>query len=147
MRTERGRRTQLLLNALLFLRVCEDRNINRYEELLRSAQDDKLMDTFRSADRAFNAGLFDVLTSTTCSGSALTGVVREMYWPRSRFAFGVLRPDILAEVYQQYLAERVEVDNERATPGWVRQSPGAGRELSRPESRNGGSTASRRSAR
>ncbi len=100
MRTERGRRTQLLLNALLFLRVCEDRNINRYEELLRSAQDDTLMDTFRSADRVFNAGLFDVLTSTTCSGSVLTGVVREMYWPRGRFAFGVLRPDILAEVYE-----------------------------------------------
>lgn len=133
---EIGRRTQRVLNAMLFLRVCEDRNIGRYEQLLRSAQDDKLMDTFRSADRAFNAGLFDVLTSTACSASALTGVVREMYWPRTRFAFGVLRPDILAEVYEQYLAERVEVDAERrvvltpkpelahaggivATPGWV----------------------------
>lgn len=133
---EVGRRTQLLLNALLFLRVCEDRNIGQYEELLRSAQADKLMDTFRSADRTFNAGLFDVLTSTVCSASVLTGVVREMYWPRSQFAFGVLRPDILAEVYEQYLAERVEIDAERrvmltpkpelthaggivATPGWV----------------------------
>jgi hypothetical protein len=36
-------------------------------------------------------------------------VVRETYWPRGKFAFGVLQPDILAEVYEQYLAERVEV--------------------------------------
>ncbi|OBK89027.1 hypothetical protein A5649_01245 [Mycolicibacter heraklionensis] len=110
---EIGRRTQRLLNALLFLRVCEDRNIGQYEALLKSARDAKLMETFKSADRTFNAGLFDVLTSTTCSAEVLTGVVREMYWPRSRFAFGVLRPDILAAVYEQYLAERVELGVDR----------------------------------
>lgn len=111
---EIGRRTQRLLNALLFLRVCENRNIGQYEALLKSAQDDKLMEMFKSADRTFNAGLFDVLTSTTCSADTLTGVVREMYWPRSKFAFGVLRPDILAAVYEQYLAERVELGADRA---------------------------------
>lgn len=133
---EVGRRTQRLLNALLFLRVCEDRNIGQYERLLQSAQGNKLIETFRSADRAFNAGLFDVLASTSHRASVLTSVVREMYWPRSKFAFGVLRPDILAEVYEQYLGERVEIDPERrvllapkpelvhaggvvATPGWV----------------------------
>lgn len=110
---EVGRRTQLLLNALLFLRVCEDRDIGRYEKLLKSTQENKLTDAFRSADRTFNAGLFDVLNTTSCSSSTLTDVVREMYWPRSRFAFGVLRPDILAAVYEQYLADRVEIDGER----------------------------------
>ncbi|ALX04164.1 hypothetical protein AERYTH_05345 [Aeromicrobium erythreum] len=133
---EVGRRTQRLLNALLFLRVCEDRNIGQYEALLKSAEDDKLLDAFRAADRSFNAGLFDVLTSTTLTSSVLRTVVREMYWPRSQFAFGVLRPDILAAVYEQYLADRVEVDGARRaalrpkpelthaggivpTPGWV----------------------------
>jgi len=133
---EIGRRTQRLLNALLFLRVCEDRKIGQYEGLLNSAFDDKLIDAFRSADRTFNAGLFDVLRSTHYTPETLAGVVREMYWPRSKFAFGVLRPDILAAVYEQYLAERVEVDALRdvtlipkpelahaggvvPTPGWV----------------------------
>ncbi len=111
---EIGRRTQRLLNALLFLRVCEDRNIGQYAALLTSAQDDKLFEAFRAADRTFNAGLFDVLTTTRYTASVLTRVVREMYWPRSHFAFGVLRPDILAAVYEQYLAERVEVDESRA---------------------------------
>ena len=111
---EIGRRTQRLLNALLFLRVCEDRNIGKYSALLTSAQDHKLLDAFRAADRTFNAGLFDVLTTTAYTASVLTRVVREMYWPRSHFAFGVLRPDILAAVYEQYLTERVEVDASRA---------------------------------
>ncbi|KQH75547.1 hypothetical protein AO501_25010 [Mycobacterium gordonae] len=108
---EVGRRTQRLLNALLFLRVCEDRNIGQYETLLTSAQSDGLLSVFRSADRTFNAGLFDVLNTTKFTGVALTSVINEMYWPRSKFAFGVLRPDILAAVYEQYLAERVEFDD------------------------------------
>ena len=108
---EIGRRTQRLLNALLFLRVCEDRNIGQYEALLTSAQSDTLLNAFRSADRTFNAGLFDVLNTTKYTSAALTSVINEMYWPRSKFAFGVLRPDILAAVYEQYLAERVELDH------------------------------------
>lgn len=112
---EVGRRTQRLLNALLFLRVCEDRNIGRYEGLIMSASANTLLQTFRDADLVFNAGMFDVLSSTVVSPTAITAVVREMYWPRSKFAYGVLRPDILAGVYEQYLAERVEI----ATPGSI----------------------------
>jgi methylase of polypeptide subunit release factors len=110
---EIGRRTQRLLNALLFLRVCEDRNIGHYEALLTSAEDESLMAQFQAADRTFNAGLFDVLESTELSPIALRAVVREMYWPRSQFAYGVLRPELLAEVYEQYLSERIETNDYR----------------------------------
>ncbi|GAA4416983.1 Eco57I restriction-modification methylase domain-containing protein [Georgenia halophila] len=113
---EVGRRTQRLLNALLFLRVCEDRNIGQYEALLKSAQGNMLLDAFRDADRAFNAGLFDVLQTTNYTSTAVASIIREMYWPHSKFAFGVLQPDVLAAVYEQYLAERVQID----THGQVR---------------------------
>jgi len=53
------------------------------------------------------------LTSTTGGLPVLIGAVRELYWPRGKFAFGMLRPDILAAVYEQYLAERVEVGAKR----------------------------------
>jgi methylase of polypeptide subunit release factors len=36
-----------------------------------------------------------------------------LYWPQSKFAFGVLRPDTLAAIYEQYLAERVTIDANR----------------------------------
>lgn len=107
---EIGRRTQRLLNALLFLRVCEDRDISRYEGLLESASASSVMESFRAADQTFNAGMFTVLDDTAVSARILLHVIREMYWPRTRFAFGVLRPDILAGLYEQYLAERVVLD-------------------------------------
>jgi hypothetical protein len=111
---EVGRRTQRLLNALLFLRVCEDRNISQYEGLLRSAEAHQVLTAFRQADQVFNAGLFNVLDTTAVAPDILAAVIREMYWPRSKFAFGVLRPDILAALYEQYLAERVEVRSDRS---------------------------------
>jgi len=110
---EVGRRTQSLLNALLFLRVCEDRDIGRYEDLLKSATSRRIVASFKDADRAFNAGLFTVLRATKVSDAALAEVVKEMYWPRTQFAFGVLEPAILAGVYEQYLAEQVVLDDDR----------------------------------
>lgn len=107
---EVGRRTQLVLNALLFLRVCEDRHIGRYRDLVGSAEAETLVAAFRQADKVFNAGLFTVLEATAVTAKALAAVIRQLYWPQSKFAFGVLRPDILASLYEQYLAERVELD-------------------------------------
>ena len=110
---EIGRRAQSLLNALLFLRVCEDRDIGKYQGLLESASAKKLVASFREADDSFNAGLFTVLASTQVDADDLAHVVREMYWPRTQFAFGVLDPTILGGVYEQYLAERVILDDSR----------------------------------
>lgn len=113
---EVGRRTQRVLNALLFLRVCEDRDIARYEALLESATAHEVVAAFRHADRVFNAGLFKVLDEpTTVSPEVLLQIIKEMYWPKTKFAFGVLEPDILAELYEQHLAERVEILESRRT--------------------------------
>ena len=108
--TEVGRRTQRLLNALLFLRICEDRRIEVYRELLSSAETNGLMGRFAQADAAYNAGLFSLLATTGVSDQALLTVVRQMYWPVSKYAFGVLQPEVLAGIYEQFLAERVVVD-------------------------------------
>lgn len=134
---EVGRRTQRVLNALLFLRVCEDRDIARYEALLDSAAAHEVVSAFRKADQTFNAGLFKVLDEpTVVSPEALLQIIKEMYWPKTKFAFGVLEPAILAELYEQYLAERVEISESRqtrlvekpelthaggvvTTPGWI----------------------------
>ena len=110
---EIGRRVQRLLNALLFLRVCEDRNIARYEELLESAAANTVVAAFKRADRAFNAGMFNVLGETSVSDAVLRDVITEMYWPRTKFAFGLLEADVLAGLYEQYLAERVEIDSDQ----------------------------------
>ncbi len=108
---EVGRRTQRILNALLFLRVCEDRNLSAYQDLLNSAHAERVVEAFRKADNRFNARLFDVLETTRISASVLEQVIRGMYWPESHFAFGVLTPETLADVYEQYLGERLALED------------------------------------
>lgn len=110
---EVGRRTQRLLNALLFLRVCEDRDLDKYERLVEAADSNELKALFQQSDRTFNAGLFTVLNDTRIDPQILARIVHELYWPRSKFAFGILQPDTLAAVYEQFLAERVELDGAR----------------------------------
>lgn len=105
---EVGRQTQRLLNALLFLRVCEDRNISKYEDLLKSSQSGQLAEEFARSDSMFNAGLFRALSAIKIASAVLQAVVHELYWPSSKFAFGLLMPDTLASLYEQFLAERVE---------------------------------------
>jgi hypothetical protein len=110
---EVGRRAQRLLNALLFLRICEDRRIEIYRDLLSSAETNALMARFARADAAYNAGLFSLLATTGVSDDALLVVVRQMYWPVSKYAFGVLQPEVLAGIYEQSLAERVVIDGKQ----------------------------------
>lgn len=106
-------RTQKILNALLFLRVCEDRNIGEYEKLRQSSRDEQLVEAFREADRTYNAGLFTVINSTEISPGVLREVIEDMYWPKSQYAYGVLDPEIMAGMYDQYLGEVLEVDENR----------------------------------
>lgn len=106
---EVSRRVQKILNALLFLRVCEDRDIQKYESLLESSTSKQIVAHFRMADRTFNAGVFDVLANIAISDEVLATVIGELYWPHSHFAFSMLKPEILASVYEQYLGERVVI--------------------------------------
>lgn len=109
---EIGRRVQKILNALLFLRVCEDRAISKYKNLYESASNKALIEAFRRADKFYNAGLFTVLEQTQFSDDALLRIIEEMYWPSSQYAFGLLDSQILSELYEQYLGERVAISSE-----------------------------------
>lgn len=105
-----GQVTQKIVNAMLFLRVCEDRNLIKYEKLLDSARSKTLLMEFRRADQIFNAGLFTILDSIHIPENEFIEIVSEMYWPRTKFAFGVLAPEVLASLYEHYLSERIEID-------------------------------------
>jgi Eco57I restriction-modification methylase len=109
---EVGRRVQRILNRLLFLRICEERGLERYERLRNLRSDAELADLLHEADRIYNAGLFSLADQDAWSIGDLRPVVEELYYPRSPFAFGVLDSETLAEVYDQFLGEQVEVDGD-----------------------------------
>ena len=114
-----GDEVQSYINKILFLRVCEDRNIETYKELLAIAdagQFNALLEKFRKADSKYNSGLFDQALSeqVVCNASsAFWPIIRQLYFPESPYSFSVFSSDILGHIYEIFIAEKlVMVDGE-----------------------------------
>lgn len=114
-----GDEVQSYINKILFLRVCEDRNIETYKELLAIAdagQFNGLLEKFRKADSKYNSGLFDQALSeqVVCNASsAFWTIIRQLYFPESPYSFSVFSSDILGHIYEIFIAEKlVMVDGE-----------------------------------
>jgi methylase of polypeptide subunit release factors len=101
--------TQRLLNCLVFLRVCEDRNLEEYKGLLKIEDRGALDARFREADATYNAGLFRALDDVDVDADLLHSLIVQLYYPRSPYAFSVVEAPILAAIYEQFLAERIEL--------------------------------------
>jgi hypothetical protein len=109
-----ARVTQRLLNRLVFLRVCEDRNLEEYGELLKVDNRAALDALFRDADRFYNAGLFRALDDVEIGPDLLHRLIAQLYYPQSPYAFSVVEAPILASIYEQFLAERIELGADRS---------------------------------
>lgn len=108
-----GDEVQSYINKILFLRVCEDRNIETYKELLKIADAGKfkaLLDKFRKADSKYNSGLFDQALSeqVVCNASsAFWTIIRQLYYPESPYSFSVFSSDILGHIYEIFIADKL----------------------------------------
>ena len=114
---ELGDIVQSYINKILFLRVCEDRNIETYQKLLQIADNDngdELIDKFKEADRKYNSGLFgERLSSDIVSNikSSFWIIIRQLYYPESPYSFAVLSSDILGRIYEIFIAQRLAMVN------------------------------------
>ena len=110
---ELGDIVQSYINKILFLRVCEDRNIETYQRLLQIAEKDdgnELIGKFREADRKYNSGLFTERLSSdiVCNiRSSFWTIIRQLYYPESPYSFSVLSSDILGRIYEIFIAQRL----------------------------------------
>ena len=106
---------QSYINKILFLRVCEDRNIETYQRLLTIADHsshEELIAKFKEADNKYNSGLFEELISEDVIGnisSSFWTIIRQLYFPESPYSFAVLSSDILGRIYEIFLAEKLAV--------------------------------------
>lgn len=103
---------QLFLSRIVFLRICEDRDIERYEMLrgLAAANAfDALMAELRRADAFYDSGLFRLLDDERLgiriSDDVLSGIIEELYYPQSPYTFAVVEAEVLGEIYEQFLGE------------------------------------------
>lgn len=105
---------QSYINSLIFLRVCEDRNLEEYKTLLKFADEDNheaLIAKFVSSDQKYNAGLFDHALITeilTDNKSAFWAIINQLYYPESTYSFSVFASDILGNIYEIFLGEQLK---------------------------------------
>lgn len=106
---------QSYINKILFLRVCEDRNIETYQALLNIADHNshrELVSKFREADTKYNSGLFEELLSESIINnvrSSFWTIIKQLYFPESPYSFAVLSSDILGRIYEIFLAQKLDV--------------------------------------
>jgi predicted type IV restriction endonuclease len=113
---------QITIDRIIFLRICEDRGIERYGELMALLNGTdlypRLMSLFRKADDRYNSGLFhfqrekgrhegpDELTpELVIDDKPLKEIIRSLYYPDSPYEFSVLPAEILGQVYEQFLGK------------------------------------------
>jgi type I restriction-modification system DNA methylase subunit len=114
--TELTYAVQLFLSRIVFLRICEDRDIERYENLKNlptGSTFDALMAELRRADAFYNSGLFRLLDDAALgirlSDAVLHGVISELYYPQSPYTFAVVETEVLGEIYEQFLGEEITI--------------------------------------
>jgi len=120
---------QRTIDRIIFLRICEDRGIEDYGQLMALQSGNRvyprLCQILRRADERYNSGLFhfrkekdrpeppdDLTLSLTVDDKVLKEVLKDLYYPDSPYEFSVLPADILGHIYEQFLGKVI-----RLTPG------------------------------
>jgi predicted type IV restriction endonuclease/tRNA1(Val) A37 N6-methylase TrmN6 len=109
---------QITIDRILFLRICEDRSMERYERLKNIATEKEiyfnLLKYFKHADQKYNSGIFnldkcDITTKITIDDSILKEIIIKLYYPKCPYEFTVIGTEILGNVYEQFLGKVIRL--------------------------------------
>ncbi|XQW84262.1 Eco57I restriction-modification methylase domain-containing protein [Thalassotalea piscium] len=108
--------TQKLINRVIFLRICEDRNFERFETLKNIKTIQELKEYFQYADKKYDSGLFDLIEdqltlNMIISDELIVSIFQELYFPYSPYDFSVIDSTILSQIYEKFLGNRIEIHN------------------------------------
>ncbi len=121
-----SRAVQLIIDRILFLRVAEDRGLERYGRLGECAKAKdayaELKKYFLDADDKYNSGLFhfssergrtsevDNLTpALALDNRVLADIITGLYPPASPYEFSAITSDILGSAYEQFLGSVISL--------------------------------------
>ncbi len=116
---------QMTIDRIIFLRICEDRQIENEDYLKDICAGEniypELVNLFHKADTRYNSGLFhfniekgqssspDDLTPTlSIDDKVLKDIISSLYFP-SPYVFRVLPADILGQVYERFLGKVIRL--------------------------------------
>ncbi|MBP7678810.1 MAG: N-6 DNA methylase [Bacteroidales bacterium] len=109
---------QKTIDRIIFLRMCEDRGVEKYG-LLRTAAEKgdvyaNLWAMFQTADAKYNSGLFDfkedrITRQLVIDNKVLKTIIGELYYPKCEYEFSVMPADILGSVYERFLGKTIRL--------------------------------------
>jgi len=102
---------QAFINQVVFLRICEDRNLPLYENLKEISKDKaelqkSLTQVFKEADKRYNSGLFkgdNVILDL--DNDIIFEIIMSLYYPQTPYLFNIIEPSILGKIYEAFLTE------------------------------------------
>ncbi len=120
---------QRTIDRIIFLRISEDRGIEKYGQLRELTSGDhvyqRLCTIYRRADEKYNSGIFqftaernraempdDLTLTLSIDDVKLKSIFNRLYYPESPYRFSHFPADILGQVYEQFLGQVI-----RLTPG------------------------------
>lgn len=123
---------QVLIDRIVFLRIAEDRGIEKYGRLQSAASKGRiykrLIDIFLDADRRYNSGLFhlikqgerdtdvdNVTPNLKISDDVLKPLIDGLYYPDSPYEFSEMPADVLGQVYERFLGKVIVLKGGVAT--------------------------------
>jgi len=117
---------QTIIDRIIFLRICEDRGIERYLRLKDLLSGERvyprLCELFLQADDRYNSGIFhfgkepgrenpDTITpGLQIDDETLKNIIKRLYFPESPYEFSVLPAEILGQIYEQFLGKVIRLD-------------------------------------
>ena len=104
---------QEFINQIVFLRICEDKNLPLYHNLQDTITDqgklhEKLEELLRAADRRYNSGMFsgdDIVFDL--SSRVISDMIEGLYYPKSLYLFNIIEPNLLGKIYEVFLTEQL----------------------------------------
>ena len=117
---------QQTIDRIIFIRMCEDRGIEKYGQLRSLINEKDIYQKFGElcleADAKYNSGLFhfkeekgrpstpDELTlGLNIDDGVFKTILKSLYYPESPYEFSVLQPEILGNVYEQFLGKVIRL--------------------------------------
>ena len=104
---------QKIIDRILFLRICEDKEIEEGNQLKKIAAQKtniykNVQKLFENANAKFNAGLFASdtwLDGLAVADKTLISIINALYYPECQYEFSVLPVEILGSIYERFLGK------------------------------------------
>ncbi|MBL0953577.1 MAG: Eco57I restriction-modification methylase domain-containing protein [Leptospira sp.] len=112
---------QILIDRIIFLRIAEDRNMERYGMLLEATKPLKeksesayvrFNQIFLNANSKYNSGLFHPepwIQNLEVDDKVFQSIVSNLYYPECPYELSVMPIEILGNIYEQFLGKSIRL--------------------------------------